>query len=83
MIDPKKEKKELRKARRARMQDVKRKKGKWLSNATKEDVVKIKRAFPKVIEGMPKAAGGRSAEDLYKDGIVGLYLGEKDETSIS
>ncbi len=52
--------------------------GKWLSNVAKEDVAKIKRAFPKVIVGLPKAIGQRSAENLYDLGLVGLYLGEKE-----
>lgn len=52
------------------------KKGKWLSNATMEDASKIKRTFPQVFEGAPRAHARWSVEDLVADGIVGLYSQE-------
>lgn len=52
------------------------KKGKWLSNATMKDASKIKRTFPQVFEGAPRAHGPWSVENLVKDGIVGLYSQE-------
>ena len=69
------EKKSARKVRRveARKFQVK---GKWLSNASKEDAAKIKRTFPQVFEGAPRAHARWSVEDLVADGIVGLYSQE-------
>lgn len=51
-------------------------KGKWLSNASMEDASKIKRTFPQVFEGAPRAHARWSIEDLVEDGIVGLYSQE-------
>jgi len=52
------------------------KKGKWLSNASMKDASKIKRTFPQVFEGAPRAHARWSVEDLVADGIVGLYSQE-------
>jgi len=49
------------------------KKGQWLSNASMQDASKIKRTFPQVFEGTPRAHASWSVEDLVKEGIVGLY----------
>ena len=47
--------------------------GKWLSNASEKDAVKITKTFPQVLQGAPQASGPWSTADLIKDGIVGLY----------
>lgn len=68
------EKKQLRKERKVEARKFSApKKGKWLSNASMQDAAKIKRTFPQVFEGAPRAHGPWSVEDLAKDGIVGLY----------
>lgn len=51
-------------------------KGKWLSNASIQDASKIKRTFPQVFEGAPRAHAHWSVEDLVADDIVGLYSQE-------
>ena len=71
------EKKQARKERRVEARKFQApKKGKWLSNASMKDASKIKRTFPQVFEGAPRAHARWSVEDLVKDGIVGLYSQE-------
>jgi len=47
--------------------------GKWLSNVSEEDAVKVRRTFSQVVQSTPRATEGWSTADLIKDGIVGLY----------
>ncbi len=71
------EKKLERKARKVEARKfLPPKKGKWLSNASMKDASKIKRTFPQVFEGAPRAHARWSVEDLVNDGIVGLYSQE-------
>ncbi len=71
------EKKLERKARRVEARKYKAPtKGKWLSNASMKDALKIKRTFPQVFEGAPRGHARWSVEDLVADGIVGLYSQE-------
>ena len=51
--------------------------GKWLSNASMKDASKIKRTFPHIIEGVPRATEKFTVEELQGEGIVGLYLEKK------
>ena len=68
------EKKKLRKERKVEARKFQApKKGVWLSNASMADASKIKRTFPQVFEGAPRAHACWSVEDLAKDDIVGLY----------
>ncbi len=52
------------------------KKGKWLSNVSQDDAFKIRKTFPQVFQGAPRAHARWSVEDLVADGIVGLYAQE-------
>lgn len=47
--------------------------GIWVSNVSKEDAIKIRKAFPQILQGAPQASKGWSTVDLIKEGIVGLY----------
>ncbi len=51
-------------------------KGKWLSNVSQDDAFKIRKTFPQVFQGVPRAHARWSVEDLVADGIVGLYAQE-------
>lgn len=75
--DEKKRERKLRKRiTRKLLKDVP---GKWLSNASQEDAIKIRKTFSQVLQGAPRASKGWSSADLVKDGIVGLYSEEKKD----